>query len=35
MAGDNAGILLRGIDKNEIERGMVLAKQVQLLLTKI
>ncbi len=26
MAGDNAGILMRGIDKNEIERGMVLAK---------
>jgi elongation factor Tu len=26
MAGDNAGILLRGIDKNEIERGMVIAK---------
>ena len=26
MAGDNAGVLLRGIDKNEIERGMVLAK---------
>jgi elongation factor Tu len=26
MAGDNAGILLRGIDKKEIERGMVLAK---------
>lgn len=26
MAGDNAGILLRGIDKTEIERGMVLAK---------
>ena len=26
MAGDNAGILLRGIDKNEIQRGMVLAK---------
>lgn len=26
MAGDNAGLLLRGIDKNEIERGMVLAK---------
>ena len=26
MAGDYAGILLRGIDKNEIERGMVLAK---------
>ncbi|MCZ7601607.1 MAG: elongation factor Tu [Melioribacteraceae bacterium] len=26
MAGDNAGILMRGIDKKEIERGMVLAK---------
>ncbi|MCH7962816.1 MAG: elongation factor Tu [Bacteroidetes bacterium] len=26
IAGDNAGILLRGIDKNEIVRGMVLAK---------
>ena len=26
IAGDNAGILMRGIDKNEIERGMVLAK---------
>jgi len=26
MAGDNAGILLRGIQKTEIERGMVLAK---------
>ncbi len=26
MAGDNAGLLLRGIDKKEIERGMVLAK---------
>ncbi|MCX6168617.1 MAG: elongation factor Tu [Ignavibacteriales bacterium] len=26
MAGDNAGILLRGVDKLEIERGMVLAK---------
>ena len=25
-AGDNAGILLRGIDKNEIRRGMVIAK---------
>jgi len=25
-AGDNVGILLRGVDKNEIERGMVLAK---------
>jgi elongation factor Tu len=26
IAGDNAGVLLRGVDKNEIERGMVLAK---------
>jgi|694.fasta_scaffold04279_8 elongation factor Tu len=26
QAGDNAGILLRGIQKEEIERGMVLAK---------
>jgi elongation factor Tu len=26
LAGDNAGILLRGVDKNEIQRGMVLAK---------
>ena len=25
-AGDNAGLLLRGIDKNEITRGMVIAK---------
>ena len=25
-AGDNAGLLLRGVDKKEIERGMVLAK---------
>lgn len=25
-AGDNVGLLLRGIDKNEIERGMVIAK---------
>lgn len=25
-AGDNAGLLLRGIDKKEVERGMVLAK---------
>jgi len=25
-AGDNVGILLRGIDKNEIRRGMVIAK---------
>jgi len=26
MAGDNAGLLMRGVDKTEIERGMVLAK---------
>jgi elongation factor Tu len=26
MAGDNIGVLLRGIDRNEIERGQVLAK---------
>ncbi|MBL7109067.1 MAG: elongation factor Tu [Candidatus Marinimicrobia bacterium] len=26
QAGDNAGILLRGTDKEEVERGMVLAK---------
>jgi elongation factor Tu len=26
MAGDNIGCLLRGVDKNEIERGQVLAK---------
>jgi elongation factor Tu len=26
MAGDNAGLLLRGIQKEDIERGMVLAK---------
>jgi elongation factor Tu len=25
-AGDNVGLLLRGVDKNELERGMVLAK---------
>ena len=25
-AGDNVGLLLRGVDKNEIKRGMVLAK---------
>jgi elongation factor Tu len=25
-AGDNIGVLLRGVEKNEIERGMVLAK---------
>jgi len=32
QAGDNAGILLRGVDKKEVERGQVLAKLVQLLL---
>ncbi len=26
MAGDNAGILLRGVDKTDVERGQVLAK---------
>ena len=26
QAGDNVGVLLRGIDKNELERGMVLAR---------
>ena len=26
FAGDNVGLLLRGVDKAEIERGMVLAK---------
>ena len=26
QAGDNIGALLRGVDKNEIERGQVLAK---------
>lgn len=26
LAGDNVGVLLRGIQKNDIERGMVLAK---------
>src|SRR5438045_7249460 len=26
MAGDNAGLLLRGIAKEDVERGMVLAK---------
>jgi len=26
MAGDNAGVLLRGIEKTDVERGMVLAK---------
>jgi elongation factor Tu len=26
MAGDNAGLLLRGVEKNQLERGMVIAK---------
>jgi len=26
MAGDNAGLLLRGIDRTDVERGMVIAK---------
>ncbi len=26
QAGDNVGLLLRGVDKNEIERGMVISK---------
>ena len=26
VAGDNVGVLLRGIQKNDIERGMVIAK---------
>ncbi|MDZ7315569.1 MAG: elongation factor Tu [candidate division KSB1 bacterium] len=26
QAGDNAGLLLRGVDKDELERGMVIAK---------
>ncbi|MBI4428428.1 MAG: elongation factor Tu, partial [Ignavibacteriales bacterium] len=26
VAGDNAGLLLRGIEKNDLERGMVIAK---------
>jgi len=26
VAGDNAGLLLRGVEKNELERGMVIAK---------
>ena len=26
QAGDNAGLLLRGVDKTELERGMVIAK---------
>jgi elongation factor Tu len=26
MAGDNAGVLLRGVERNDVERGQVLAK---------
>ena len=26
MAGDNVGLLLRGVQKEDIERGMVIAK---------
>ena len=26
QAGDNVGILLRGIDKNEVKRGMIICK---------
>ncbi len=33
QAGDNVGILLRGIDKDKLKRGMVIADRVQLLLT--
>ena len=29
MAGDNVGILLRGVQKRDIERGMVLSNQEQ------
>jgi elongation factor Tu len=31
MAGDNAGILLRGIDRDQVQRGMVLAKPKSIL----
>lgn len=30
MAGDNVGLLLRGIQKEDIERGMVLVKPTPL-----
>ena len=29
MAGDNVGVLLRGVDKNQVERGQILAKPSQ------
>ncbi len=32
-AGDNVGLLLRGIEKSQIRRGMVIASQERLLLT--
>jgi len=35
IAGDNVGILLRGVGREEIERGQVLAKPVQSVLTVI
>ena len=34
LAGDNVGVLLRGIQRDEIERGQVIAKQVQSIHTK-
>jgi len=33
-AGDNVGLLLRGVDKKEIKRGMFLPNRVQLHLTQ-
>ena len=33
QAGDNIGALIRGVQRNEIERGQVMAKQEQLSLT--
>jgi len=35
QAGDNVGVLLRGIKKDEVERGMVLAKPGSITLTPI
>jgi elongation factor Tu len=34
MAGDNAGVLMRGVNKEEIQRGMVLVHLIQLLKVK-
>jgi elongation factor Tu len=28
MAGDNVGVLLRGVDKDDLERGQVLLSRV-------